>query len=426
RGAAALVHLAARVRGGAAGARRRAAAAARASGRRRARRGCALRGPRLRGRGDRVVSRVRAAQARWPRARRLSLSGVPADAAGADQRVSRPRASRRARAGVRDAPAGGAAPGAARGAARSARGPVGHELRVRHARGRIPGVVRRRQGRHPRAAASPVAPGARRRRARLPLLLRRRAASPLQGAARRGQARGDRQRARRQPRTAAALDPHAGAARPRRRGLLRAARDAAAATRDRALSRPRARDGRHRGLGAPPGVRWPAGFERVPDEDWTRQPLDTFGLQYDTVEQHGWYRNLDPTVEDLARHLDEGQILVDYSGGTGILLDRLLLRVFDRQVGMLIADSSPKFLRVGLDKFRDDERVAVRLLRWLQEDRRLELLHEALGPELSTRGVDAIASTNAIHLYLELPQTLASWARVLRPGGRAFVQSGNI
>jgi len=109
--------------------------------------------------------------------------------------------------------------------------------------------------------------------------------------------------------------------------------------------------------------RWPAGFERVPDEDWTRQPLDTFGLQYDTVEQHGWYRNLDPTVEDLARHLDEGQILVDYSGGTGILLDRLLLRIFDRQVGMLIADSSPKFLRVGLDKFRDDERVAVRLLR---------------------------------------------------------------
>src|SRR5207247_6008222 len=77
-------------------------------------------------------------------------------------------------------------------------------------------------------------------------------------------------------------------------------------------------------------------------------------------------------------------------------------------------------------KSRDDERVAVRLLRWLKEDRRLELLHEALGPELSTRGVDAIASTNAIHLYLELPQTLASWARVLRPGGRAFVQSGNI
>src|SRR5207247_1608703 len=165
---------------------------------------------------------------------------------------------------------------------------------------------------------------------------------------------------------------------------------------------------------------------RDPDDDWTRQPVETFGLRYDTVEQHGWYRNLDPTVEDLARHLDEGQILVDYSGGTGILLDRLKLRIFDRPVGMLIADSSPKFLRVGLDKFGDDERVAFRLLRWLKEDRRLELLEEVLGPELVARGVDALASTNAIHLYLDLPQTLASWARVLRPGGRVFVQSGNI
>lgn len=171
---------------------------------------------------------------------------------------------------------------------------------------------------------------------------------------------------------------------------------------------------------------WPAGFERIPDEDWTRQPVDTFGLKYDTVENHGWYRNLDPTVEDLARHLAEGQLLVDYSGGTGILLDRLNLRIFDRQVGMLIVDSSPKFLRVALDKFRHEERVGFRLLRWLKEERRLQLLEEVLGPELSARRVDAIVSTNAIHLYRDLPETLASWARVLRPGGRAFVQSGNI
>jgi ubiquinone/menaquinone biosynthesis C-methylase UbiE len=171
---------------------------------------------------------------------------------------------------------------------------------------------------------------------------------------------------------------------------------------------------------------WPAGFERVPDEDWTQQPIDTFGLRYDTVENHGWYRNLDPTVEDLARHLSDGQVLIDYSGGTGILLDRLKLRVFDRQIGMLIADSSPKFLRVALDKFRDDSRVGFRLLRWLKEDGRLQYLEEVLGPALVERGVDAIASTNAIHLYLDLPETLASWARVIRPGGRVFVQSGNV
>jgi ubiquinone/menaquinone biosynthesis C-methylase UbiE len=171
---------------------------------------------------------------------------------------------------------------------------------------------------------------------------------------------------------------------------------------------------------------WPAGFTRVPDEDWTRQPLDTFGLRYDTVENHGWYRNLDPTVEDIARFLTGDQILIDYSGGTGILLDRLKLRVFDRPVGMLIADSSPKFLRVALDKFHNDERVAFRCLRWLKADKRLQHLEEVLGPELLERRVDAIASTNAIHLYLDIPGTLASWARVLRAGGRVFVQSGNI
>ena len=189
----------------------------------------------------------------------------------------------------------------------------------------------------------------------------------------------------------------------------------------------------HRAVTAPlrtPGAArmpfaWPAGVARVPDEDWTRQPVDTFGLRYDTVENHGWYRNLDPTVEDLARHLDDGDVLVDYSGGTGILLDRLRLRIFDRQVGVLIADSSPKFLRVALDKFGGDERVAFRLLRWLKEKNRLEYLDEVLGAPL-TGAVDALASTNAIHLYLDLPDTLASWARVLRPAGRVFVQSGNI
>jgi ubiquinone/menaquinone biosynthesis C-methylase UbiE len=162
---------------------------------------------------------------------------------------------------------------------------------------------------------------------------------------------------------------------------------------------------------------------RVPDEDWVSQPVDAFGLHYDTVENHGWYRNLDLTVEQLAGDLQEGQVLIDYSGGTGIFLDRLRLRIFDRQVGLLIVDSSPKFLRVALDRFRTDERVAFRRLRYVKEQRRLQYVDEVLP---SGFAADSLVSTNAIHLYDDLENTLRAWTRVLRPSARARINSGNI
>jgi SAM-dependent methyltransferase len=171
---------------------------------------------------------------------------------------------------------------------------------------------------------------------------------------------------------------------------------------------------------------WPEGWERVPDEDWTRQPVDAFGTAYDQVDQHSWYSNLNPTVEELSHLLREGDILVDYSGGTGILLDRLKLRLFDVRVGAVIVDSSPKFLRVALEKFRDDPDVGFRSLRFLKPEKRLQRLDEVLGPELLDRQVDVIASTNAIHLYPDLADTVGSWLRALRTGGHVLVNSGNI
>jgi ubiquinone/menaquinone biosynthesis C-methylase UbiE len=189
---------------------------------------------------------------------------------------------------------------------------------------------------------------------------------------------------------------------------------AAHARYSRAVARPRKSDYR---------FAWPEHVERIPDEDWVNAPVDSFGLQYDTVENHGWYRNLDPTVEQLAGTLSDGDVLIDYSGGTGILLNRLMLRIFDRQVGMMIVDSSPKFLRVALERFRNDERIAFRRLRFLKDEKRLQLLEEVVPNGFEA---DAIASTNAIHLYYDLEETLRSWARVLKPGGRVFVNSGNI
>jgi SAM-dependent methyltransferase len=170
---------------------------------------------------------------------------------------------------------------------------------------------------------------------------------------------------------------------------------------------------------------WPGDFERIPDEDWIRQPVDEFGLNYDDVGNHGWYKNLEPTIAQVLAALIPGDLLIDYSSGTGILTRRLLERI-DYEVGILNVDASQKFLRVALETFRGDERVAFRLLRWLKPEKRLQLLDEVAGPGLLARGADAVTSTNAIHLYYDLGETLASWARILRPGGLAFVCSGNM
>src|SRR5688572_6518842 len=171
---------------------------------------------------------------------------------------------------------------------------------------------------------------------------------------------------------------------------------------------------------------WPAGFARIPDEEWARAPTETLALKYDTVQDHGWYRNLDRTVEQVAAELWPGDVLLDYSGGTGILAGRLLEEVAERRFGILVVDSSPKFLRVALEKLGGHERVAFRLIRYLRDERRLQLVQEVVGPVLVDRGVDAIVSTNAVHLYYDLEDTLRSWHGLLRAGRRAFVQSGNI
>lgn len=166
----------------------------------------------------------------------------------------------------------------------------------------------------------------------------------------------------------------------------------------------------HRELSAPlpddGGFRWPEGFVPAPEEDWD----ETTGLAYDHVHAQVWYRSLDLTVEDLARTLEDGDLLLDYSGGTGTLLDRLRLRILDRRVGVVIVDPSARFLRIAREKYRGDPTVALR-----------QTLDDSLGLE-----VDALACTNAIHLYPDLPATLGSWTRALRPGGGVFVNFGNL
>lgn len=167
-------------------------------------------------------------------------------------------------------------------------------------------------------------------------------------------------------------------------------------------------------------------YERIPDASWTDLPVESLALNYDTVEHHGWYANLDPTVDEVGDYVRRGDVLIDYSGGTGILAKRLLDRFGRKDVGVVIVDSSPKFLRLALDKFERESRIAFRHIRYMKEEKRLQQIDEVLGEDLLQRGVDGLISSNAIHLYFGLEETVRSWRRVIKPSGRLFIQSGNI
>src|SRR5690606_35760348 len=151
-------------------------------------------------------------------------------------------------------------------------------------------------------------------------------------------------------------------------------------------------------------------------ESWTTAPLEELAKKYDTVENHGWYDNLEPTLDALQAYISANALVVDYSGGTGILLDRLFRRQPNIGGRYIIVDASPKFLRLAVEKLGADERVAFRMLPYLKEQRRLQLLDEVLPASVLHEGADIICSTNAIHLYYDLEDTLRSWHRSMKVG----------
>lgn len=177
--------------------------------------------------------------------------------------------------------------------------------------------------------------------------------------------------------------------------------------------------------GPPTNSVWPDGFDRIPDAAWATAPVDSFGLGYDNVGNHSWYKNLEPTISQVLAALGEGKVLVDFSAGTGILAGRLLAAI-QHDVGILNIDASAKFLRVAVENLGGDERAAFRLLSYLRPEKRLELIDEVVELPMLERGADIITATNAIHLYYDLPNTLASWTRILKPGGLALICSANM
>jgi len=170
---------------------------------------------------------------------------------------------------------------------------------------------------------------------------------------------------------------------------------------------------------------WPKDLIRIPDEKWTKTQLEELAMKYDTVEEHGWYDNLIHTTDTLLQKHNRDALIIDYSGGTGILADRLFRKSAEAP-NILIIDSSPKFLRLALEKNIENSKVGFRLIRYLRGERRLQFLEEVLEPNFYHRKADGLVSTNAIHLYYQLPETLRSWKQALRSNAHVHIQSGNI
>lgn len=172
---------------------------------------------------------------------------------------------------------------------------------------------------------------------------------------------------------------------------------------------------------------WPTDFERIPQrEPWVVSRIDELAYRYDDVQHHGWYRNLEPTLDGLQAIIHEDDMVIDYSAGTGIFLRQFLARAPEVQARFMLVDSSPKFLRLALEKLGSDRRCAFRRIEYLKSEHRLQLLDEVLPRSIVNGAADALCSTNAIHLYTNLVETLRSWTRVLKPGASVFIQSGNI
>lgn len=170
---------------------------------------------------------------------------------------------------------------------------------------------------------------------------------------------------------------------------------------------------------------WPQGFDRIPDEDWLQRPVDESAMRYDRHGANAFRRNWDPTIAQVLTILDASKVLLDYSCGTGLFTERLLEHV-SYPARILNVDVSPKYLRLAADKFRRDERVALRLQKREAGDGQLQNVDDVVGNVLLHRGIDILTSTNAVHLYPNLTETFRSWHRVLRPGGLALVSTGDM
>lgn len=172
-------------------------------------------------------------------------------------------------------------------------------------------------------------------------------------------------------------------------------------------------------------VGWPSASLRIPEEAWTRNPVDESALRYDKHGGNVFGSTWDPVIAQVLSVLDKDRIFLDYSCGTGQFTERILKHL-EGPTRILNVDVSPRYMRIAVDRFRHENRVALRLLNRDHETGRFQPVDNAINDLLEEPGVDILTSTNAIHLYSHLSETVGSWYRILRPGGIVAISTGDM
>lgn len=170
---------------------------------------------------------------------------------------------------------------------------------------------------------------------------------------------------------------------------------------------------------------WPSAAPRIPEEAWTRTPVDESALRYDKHASNVFGSTWDPVIAQVLSVLNRDRILLDYSCGTGQFTERIL-RHLEGPARVLNVDVSPRYMRIAVDRFKYENRVALRLLNRDQDTGKFQSVENAIDGLIEEPGVDILTSTNAIHLYSHLSETLDSWSRVLRPDGIVAISTGDM
>lgn len=170
---------------------------------------------------------------------------------------------------------------------------------------------------------------------------------------------------------------------------------------------------------------WGPSVVRVPDEDWSRNPVEEAALKYDKHGGNVFGSTWEPTVAQALSVFDTDKILIDYSCGTGQFTERLL-RNHNGRARVLNVDVSPRYMRLAAERFKYDDRVALRLLNKSNDALGFQSIDEVADGLIPNSGADILTSTNAIHLYTGLPEALESWHRVMRSGGLVLISTGDM